>query len=99
MTSSKTKIVAAFIGFTMILGAVAGVQTANAQAMSLSQLVDLFISLGIISADKAAAAKAAVGTSATTGTTSAPTPSLTWVRCCAWTRSRTCTLQKTQSRS
>ena len=53
----------------MILGAVAGVQTANAQAMSLSQLVDLFISLGIISADKAAAAKAAVGTSATTGTT------------------------------
>lgn len=69
MTSSKTKIVAAFIGFTMILGAVAGVQTANAQAMSLSQLVDLFISLGIISADKAAAAKAAVGTSATTGTT------------------------------
>jgi peptidoglycan hydrolase-like protein with peptidoglycan-binding domain len=68
MTSSKTKIVSAIIGFTMVLGAVAGVQTASAQAMSLSQLVDLFISLGIISADKAAAAKAAVGTSVSSTT-------------------------------
>jgi peptidoglycan hydrolase-like protein with peptidoglycan-binding domain len=48
----------------MIVTAFVGVSSASAQAMSLSDLVNLFISLGIISPDKAAAAKAAVSTSA-----------------------------------
>src|SRR4051812_22673518 len=64
MFNNKTsKIVAAVIGFTMALTIVAGASTASAQAMSLSDLVNLFISLGIISPDKAAAAKAAVSSS------------------------------------
>lgn len=60
--------VAAVIGFTMALTVVAGASSASAQAMSLTDLVNLFISLGIISPDKAAAAKAAVANSgASTG--------------------------------
>lgn len=69
MTNSTTsKFVAAAVGFALALTVFVGVgaATASAQSMTLSQLVDLFISLGIISADKAAAAKAAVATSATT---------------------------------
>jgi len=64
MSNSK-KVVAAVIGFSMALTAFAavGASNASAQAMTLSQLVDLFISLGIISPDKAAAAKAAVTSS------------------------------------
>lgn len=68
MTNSTTsKFVAAVVGFSLALGVfgVVGASTAGAQAMTLSQLVDLFISLGIISSDKAAAAKAAVASSAT----------------------------------
>jgi peptidoglycan hydrolase-like protein with peptidoglycan-binding domain len=54
------------VGFALALTvfAAVGASTASAQAMSLSQLVDLFISLGIISPDKAAQAKAAVSSSA-----------------------------------
>lgn len=67
MQITKTsKVVAAAVSFALalsIFGAV-GASTASAQAMSLSQLVDLFISLGIISSDKAAAAKAAVSSQA-----------------------------------
>lgn len=63
MQITKTsKVVAVAVSFALalsIFGAI-GASTASAQAMSLSQLVDLFISLGIISPDKAAAAKAAV---------------------------------------
>ncbi len=68
MTNSTTsKFVAAAVGFALALTVFVGVgaSTAGAQAMTLSQLVDLFISLGIISPDKAAAAKAAVSSSAT----------------------------------
>jgi peptidoglycan hydrolase-like protein with peptidoglycan-binding domain len=63
---TSSKIVAAVVGFALalsIFGAI-GASTVQAQAMSLSQLVDLFISLGIISSDKAEAAKAAVTSSA-----------------------------------
>ncbi|MEK7607813.1 MAG: peptidoglycan-binding domain-containing protein, partial [Patescibacteria group bacterium] len=68
MQISKTsKVVAVVIGFTMALTvfAAVGASTAGAQSMTLSQLVDLFISLGIISPDKAVAARAAVTSSAT----------------------------------
>ncbi len=60
--SKTTKIVAGVIGFTMALSlvVVGGASSANAQGVSLSQLVDLFISLGIISPNKAAQARAAV---------------------------------------
>lgn len=60
------KIGAAVVGLGLALALIAGVAApvANAQAMNLSQLVDLFISLGIIAPDKAAAAKAAVTSSA-----------------------------------
>ena len=68
-TKSKTaKIVAGVIGFTMALSLFVGVgaQTTNAQGVSLSQLVELFISLGIISSDKATQARAAVSGYTTT---------------------------------
>lgn len=60
--SKATKIVAGVIGFTMALSLFvgAGATSAGAQGVSLSQLVELFISLGIISADKAVQARAAV---------------------------------------
>ncbi len=72
MTITKTsKVVAAVAGFSLAFTAFVGVgaSTAGAQAMTLSQLVDLFISLGIISSDKAAAAKAAVSSSTTVSST------------------------------
>jgi len=59
-----SKAVAFVLGLSMALTLVAGVSSVNAQAISLSQLVDLFISLGIIAPEKAAAAKAAVAQSA-----------------------------------
>ena len=43
-----------------------GASSASAQGISISQLVELFISLGIISSDKAASARAAVSSYATT---------------------------------
>lgn len=60
--SKATKMVAGVIGFTMALSLFVGVgaTSAGAQGVSLSQLVELFISLGIISADKASQARAAV---------------------------------------
>jgi peptidoglycan hydrolase-like protein with peptidoglycan-binding domain len=67
MTITKTsKVVAVVVGFALALTvfAAVGASTASAQSMTLSQLVDLFISLGIISPDKAAQAKAAVTSSA-----------------------------------
>jgi len=69
--SSTSKVVAAVVGFTMALTvfAAVGASTASAQAMSLSDLVNLFISLGIIAPDKAAAAKAAVTSAPATATT------------------------------
>lgn len=64
--SKSAKLVAGVIGFTMALSLVVGTtSSASAQGISLSQLVDLFISLGIISADKAVQAKAAVSSYAT----------------------------------
>ncbi|MFA6158619.1 MAG: peptidoglycan-binding domain-containing protein [Candidatus Paceibacterota bacterium] len=68
---STNKIVAAAVGFSLAFAAFVGVgaASAGAQSMTLSQLVDLFISLGIISSDKAAAAKAAVTSSATVAAT------------------------------
>ena len=62
--SKATKIVAGVIGFTMALSLFVGVgaQTTNAQGISLSDLIELFISLGIISPDKAALARATVAT-------------------------------------
>lgn len=60
------KIGAAVVGLGLALALFVGVAASPvaAQAMSLSQLVDLFISLGIISPEKAAAAKAAVTSNA-----------------------------------
>jgi len=67
------KAVAAVVGIALALSLGLGfaVQSAGAQSMSMSQLVDLFIQLGIIAPDKAAAAQAAVTTSTTSsmGTT------------------------------
>jgi peptidoglycan hydrolase-like protein with peptidoglycan-binding domain len=67
MQISKTsKIAAAVVGFGLALSLFAGVavSSTSAQTMNLSQLVDLFIQLGIIAPEKAAAAKAAVTSSA-----------------------------------
>ncbi len=64
---TSSKIVAAVVGFAFALS-IFGAASVNAQAMTLSQLVDLFISLGIISPDKAQAAKAAVASSASSMT-------------------------------
>ena len=65
-TSFKApKIVAAVVGLGLAASLLLGVsvQVAGAQSLSLSQLVQLFISLGIIPADKAAAAQAAIANS------------------------------------
>lgn len=60
--SKTTKIVAGVVGFTLALSLFVGVgaSSASAQGVTLSQLVELFINLGIISSDKAAAARAAL---------------------------------------
>jgi hypothetical protein len=65
------KLVAGVVALTMALSLVGGV-SASAQGMSLADLVNLFIGLGIISADKADAARTAAGITGTTpaGTTS-----------------------------
>ncbi|MBM2817939.1 MAG: binding 1 protein [Parcubacteria group bacterium] len=62
--SKATKIVAGVIGFTMALSLFVGVgaQTTNAQGISLSDIIELFISMGIISSDKAAQARATLAT-------------------------------------
>jgi hypothetical protein len=68
MQITKTsKVVAAVVGFALALTvfAAVGSSVAQAQSMTLTQLIDLFISLGIISPEKAAAAKAAAGVNAT----------------------------------
>lgn len=67
MTIKSTKIVAAAVGFTMALGlfAAVGAASASAQSMTATQLINLLVAAGVIPADKAAAAIAAVGGSAT----------------------------------
>lgn len=65
----------------MIFGGAYAVTTATAQAVTLQELVELFISLGIISADKADAARSALSSSGTTGgTTSSATCSTTFTQ-------------------
>lgn len=65
--SSTSKVVAAVVGLSLVLTvfAAVGASTASAQALTASQLIDLLISLNIIPADKAMAAKAAVGSTST----------------------------------
>jgi len=65
---STSKAVAAVVGLGLAASLLLGVsvQAASAQSMTLAQLVNLFISLGIISPDKAAAAQAAVANAGTT---------------------------------
>lgn len=60
--NTATLIVAGIVGIAMAVALVVGVgaQTVKAQGVSLSQLVELFISLGIIAPEKAAAARAAI---------------------------------------
>jgi hypothetical protein len=67
----SNKLISAVVALTMVLSLVGGV-SASAQGMSLADLVNLFIGLGIISADKADAARTAAGITGTTpaGTTS-----------------------------
>ena len=60
---STSKLVAAAVGISMAVSAfAAGASMVGAQAMTLTQLVNLFIQMGIISSDKAQAALAAVNT-------------------------------------
>lgn len=68
---TTSKVVAAAVGFTMALGlfAAVGVSSASAQSMTATQLINLLIAAGVIPADKAAAALAAVGGSATASAT------------------------------
>jgi peptidoglycan hydrolase-like protein with peptidoglycan-binding domain len=75
--TKTSKAVAFVLGLSMALTLVAGVSSVNAQAISLGQLVDLFISLGIIAPEKAAAAKAAVAQSAAVAPTASFTKDLT----------------------
>jgi len=69
ITSIKTsKFVAGVVGLGLAASVLFGVSAnvASAQAMTLAQLVNLFISLGIIPPSEAAAAQAAIANSATT---------------------------------
>ena len=67
MTIKSTKIVAAAVGFTMALGlfAAVGVASTKAATVDASTLINLLVAAGVIPADKAAAALAAVGGTAT----------------------------------
>ena len=69
MTIKSTKIVAAAIGFTMALGVFAAASVTSAQSMSASDLIKLLVAANVIPADKAAAALAAVGGTATASAT------------------------------
>lgn len=64
----------------VIFGGAFAVTSVKAQAVSLSELVELFISLGIISADKADAARSALSSSTSGGSTSGATCSTTFTR-------------------
>ncbi len=70
MTKSiqTSKVVAAVVGLGLAASLLLGVSAnvASAQSMTLAQLVNLFISLGIIPPSEAAAAQAAIANSATT---------------------------------
>ena len=68
----KKAIISAVLSLSMILcaGSVLATQTAQAQNISLAQLVQLLISLGIIPADKAAAALSIVNENQATTTSS-----------------------------
>lgn len=70
-TSKTAKIVSGIIGFSMVLSLFAGVgvQTAGAQGITATQLVELLIGLGIIPADKAEQARGAVAGVTTGGGT------------------------------
>jgi hypothetical protein len=72
---STSKAVAAVVGLGLAASLLLGVSAnvASAQSMTLAQLVNLFISLGIISPDKAAAAQAAVANQGTTASASSYT--------------------------
>src|SRR5690606_20727306 len=66
LKNETKKIVAAVVGFTMVATMLIGPVAGIAQAQSLRDLVELFISLGIIPPDRAAQARLAV--SGVTGT-------------------------------
>jgi hypothetical protein len=75
----KKSIVSAVISLTILLGVGSiALNTANAQGVTLQQIVQLFIQLGIIPADKVAAAEAAVGLP-TTGTVTTTNTTITSV--------------------
>ena len=70
--TSKTKWLAVGlvgVGVAAVLFAGAFAQTASAQSLTLKDLVELFISLGIIAPDKAAQARTAVSSPSTTVST------------------------------
>jgi hypothetical protein len=71
---------AVILAVAVIFGGYFAVTTVAAHAMTDAQLVELFISLGIIPADKAAAARAALSTSSTTTTTTTTSCSTTFTR-------------------
>jgi len=74
----KKSIISAVLALVILFG-VGGniaVNTANAQGVTLQQIISLFIALGIIPADKVAIAEAAVGLT-TTNTTNTVTPTNT----------------------
>jgi hypothetical protein len=75
--SLRTSGVAAVAGLALASSLLFGASVASAQSVSLSQLVQLFISLGIIDSAHAAAAEAAVANMGTTATTA---PSFTYTR-------------------
>ncbi len=73
----KKSIISAVLALVILVG-VGGsvaVNTANAQNVTLQQIISLFIALGIIPADKVAIAEAAVGLPITTTTTTTSTNS------------------------
>ena len=71
---------AVILAVAVIFGGYFAVSTVKTQAVTLNELVELFISLGIIPADKAAAARAALSTSSTTTTTTTTSCTTTFTR-------------------
>jgi peptidoglycan hydrolase-like protein with peptidoglycan-binding domain len=92
MTKELTlnKFAAALVGLAMVAGlaSAVAVERAHAQSLTLSDLVELFIGLGIITEDKAEDARTAVEGMGTTAP-AATTPSLSTTMSCSFTRNLT----------
>lgn len=80
LTTTIKVVATATIAVALIFGAAFAVTTVKAEAVTLAELVELFISLGIIGPDKADAARAALATSGGGSTSGSGCTTFTFTR-------------------